>query len=798
MRIYGLWLLLFGNIVISQNCNYTFSGKVTDLHDGSPLVEARVAIAHTEKIVLTDENGNFIIPNLCNQTYTISVSHPLCTTKQYRIKIRGNTTKVFRLEHHIQELNEVIVKGKSYKKKTHSLLENRVLKKDLERFSSASIGDVLNNLSGVSSLNTGNTIVKPIINGLHSSRIITINNGVRMEDQEWGAEHAPNIDINSSGGITLIKGAGALQYGGDAIGGVIVSEISKTPLKDSLYGKTLFAGISNGRGGSLTAQLTKSYKNGWHGIFQGTYKRLGDTRAPDYTLSNTGVQGKNASLSIGFNGLNYGIEGYYSLFKNDIGILRASHIGGAEDQVLAINQQQPLIINDFTYNIAAPGQDVTHHLVKLSGFKKMNSRGKLSFQYDFQFNNRLEFDIRRGDDRNNASLDLELKTHTLKFDVDANISETSNLKTGILMRYQNNFANPDTGVRRLIPDYYKYHIGVYGILDHRFNEKWLAELGSRFDYNHMDVFKFYRTSFWESRNYDDLFSHIVVQELNNQILTNPKLNFYNFSATAGIKYSFKKYYDVYMNYSLASRSPNPSELFSEGLHHSASRIELGDLRFRSETAHKISLTFLYNNENVSVSINPYVNIIHNFIVIEPTGVQQTIRGNFQIWEYRQTDALLAGLDIDVSYKLAGNLRLYHRFSLVKGYDRTRDLPLIQMPPVRINSEMVYKNEKANNVRIALQSVYVFRQNEFPDNNFDVFIPGTGSFETVDVSTPPGAYHILNVNSSVDFNISKNSWITIGANINNILNTNYRDYLNRLRYYADDLGRNFLLSFKINY
>ena len=24
-----------------------------------------------------------------------------------------------------------------------------------------------------------------------------INNGVRMQDQEWGKEHAPNIDVNS-------------------------------------------------------------------------------------------------------------------------------------------------------------------------------------------------------------------------------------------------------------------------------------------------------------------------------------------------------------------------------------------------------------------------------------------------------------------------------------------------------------------------------------------------------------------------------------------------------------------------
>ena len=73
-----------------------------------------------------------------------------------------------------------------------------------------------------------------------------------------------------------------------------------------------------------------------------------------------------------------------------------------------------LIINDFTYQINAPKQDVTHHLSRINGFKRINNFGKLSFQYDFQRNYRLEFDVRRGEDKDNASLDLKLDTHTLE------------------------------------------------------------------------------------------------------------------------------------------------------------------------------------------------------------------------------------------------------------------------------------------------------------------------------------------------------------------------------------------------
>ena len=38
----------------------------------------------------------------------------------------------------------------------------------------------------------------------------------------------------------------------------------------------------------------------------------------------------------------------------------------------------------------------------------------------------------------------------------------------------------------------------------------------------------------------------------------------------------------------------------------------------------------------------------------------------------------------------------------------------------------------------------------------------------------------------------------GLEVDNILNTAYRDYLNRQRYFADDLGRNFRIQLKLNY
>ncbi|MDC7993646.1 TonB-dependent receptor [Altibacter sp. HG106] len=793
-----LTLLCSGFWAMAQSCDFTLNGTVIDLHDGTPLSGATVIVAGTEEAVLTDFDGSFTLGGLCDETYSLQISHPECSTRGFSVRVNENTTRTFRLEHHLESLDEVMITAQGYRTKVETLAENTIDLETIERQSNASLGDVLNTLSGVSTFSTGNAVVKPVINGLHSSRVTIINNGVRMEDQEWGAEHAPNIDVNTANSISVLKGASALQYSGDAIGGIVIAEPRAVPLSDSLFGKTIASFSSNGRGGSLTSQLTKSSGDGWFTTLQGSLKRYGDFEAPGYVLSNTGLSERAISLRVGLNKISYGFEGYYSFFSNTIGILRASHLGGAGDQVAAIESDEPLVIEPFTYEIDRPKQEVTHHTARFSGFKQIEGFGKIDAQYNFQYNQRFEFDIRRGDDADKPSVDLQLTTHRADVNMLWNERENTSVKAGITGMWQNNFADPDTGVRRLIPDYDEYNLGVYAIGEYEVSPQWTLELGGRFDYTFMDVDKFYRTSFWEARGYDEEFPELVVGEFGNQILTNPQLTFNNLSATAGTAYRFGNGLSILANYSFASRAPNPSELFSEGLHHSASRIELGDLRFTSEQAQKITLTLQRTSVGITFAVNPYVNFIEDFILIEPTGIRQTIRGNFQVWEYRQTAARLVGLDVDAQTGLTDWLDYQFQFSIVKGNDVDRERPLINMPPPRLRNGVSGSFLKEGQLRLGLQSEYVFRQNEFPNNNFEVFLPEQENDVLVDISTPPDAYHLIHFNGSYAFSIGSNSTAQVGLDVMNVFNTEYRDYLNRLRFYADDQGRNILLSLKINY
>lgn len=792
-KLFVLAFFLSATITLSQDCNYILSGKVIDIHDQTPLAGATIVVAGLEIYAQSDLDGNFQFDELCEGDYILQLSHPECSTQVFKLSMKKNISKTFRLEHHLESLNEIILSGQSYTTKTESLMENNLNEAELESFSGQSLGDALRNLSGVSSLNTGGAIVKPVINGLHSSRITLINNGVRMQDQEWGAEHAPNLDLNTAGRITVLKGASALQYSGDAVGGIIISEPKRVPIKDSLYGKSIFTFASNGRGGSNSTSITKSFDNGWFAQVLGTLKRYGDYEAPDYILSNTGSFERDAFVRFGQNKLDWGWEGHYSIFKKEIAILRASHLGGAEDQIAAINSPVPLIVEPFTYEINRPKQDVTHQVAQISAFKKLNKIGRLSASYDFQHNQRFEYDIRRGDDADKPSVDLKLTTHNFNLALETKIRNWD-FKIGTIFNYQENFANPETGVRRLIPDYEQFKIGAYAISNWALNEKWSLEAGMRFDRTTMDVFKFYRSSFWESRGYDELFPEIVVEDFGNQILTRPELSFNNFSGTLGATFEIASNWYLYSNFSLASRAPNASELFSEGLHHSASRIELGDLRFTSEESKKVSFT-LQKRGFISFSINPYLNVIDNFIIMEPTGVEQTIRGNFQVWEYRQAPVKLFGLDAEFSSQIVNHLYFDHTFSLTKGYEREPKTPLINMPPVNFSNSLRFEK---NRFQATLRQDYVFQQNEFPDTNFEVYLPETETTELVDVSTPPEAYQLWGISATYNFPFVGQSKMQVGMEIQNLFNTSYRDYLNRLRYYADDLGRNIIINTKINF
>lgn len=782
--------------VIGQACDNILLGEIVDFHDNSPLENAHIAITDKNVLAVSDKMGKFSFKGLCDGVVELEISHQECTTKFITVEINGDTFQKVSLEHHLEELQEVEVfsganeSGKSFQEAALSTDE-------LEKFNGNNLGDALKRISGISSLNTGANIVKPVVQGLNGSRVLMLNNKVRMQDMEWGEDHAPNIDVNANQAITVIKGAGALEYGGDAIGGVIVLDQLPIARTDSLYGKTQVNLSSNGRGGNIATSLVRSYQNGLYLKFQGAFKRLGDLAATDYQLSNTGISEKSASFIIEKRDFLQGWEAYYSYFNSDIGILSASHIGNIDDLIFAINSPLPTKINDFTYRIDAPRQEVTHHLAKIDYYRRFKGFGKFEIQYDFQDNRRFEFDVRRGDAANKPALDLNLTTHTASTSLMFDAKQGVSLKTGFLARFQNNFANPDTEVWRLIPDYDKVDFGFFTVADYGINANWKLDLGLRYDFTRIDAKKFYRTSRWEERGYDQEFGDLIIEDLGTQLLVNPVLDFHNMSFSGGAFHQFEENQNVRFNYAFSQRAPNPSELFSDGLHHSAARIELGDLKIKSERSSKVSASYGYNGESWGFEFTPYFNKINDFILIEPQSVEYTNRGAFPVWSYRQTNAELLGVDVTIYHNWNHQLRSNHRFSWVRGTDKVNAIALINMPAANLYNELGWVKKNWNGLAVTLESQLVFEQGRFPPN-INVFSPQQGQEVELDINSSPPAYHLLALDIGAQFTLLKTNDLGIGLRATNLLNSSYRDYLNRMRYFVDDLGRNISLRLLFNY
>jgi iron complex outermembrane receptor protein len=91
----------------------------------------------------------------------------------------------------------------------------------------------------MSQITTGATLSKPIIRGLGFNRVITMHDGVRQEDNQWGEEHSLHIDEYSIDRYEIIRGAGSLMYGSDGIGGVM-SVISILPPENTSLAETFY------------------------------------------------------------------------------------------------------------------------------------------------------------------------------------------------------------------------------------------------------------------------------------------------------------------------------------------------------------------------------------------------------------------------------------------------------------------------------------------------------------------------------------------------------------------------------
>ncbi|MBL7882783.1 MAG: TonB-dependent receptor, partial [Bacteroidia bacterium] len=590
-------------------------------------------------------------------------------------------------------------------------------------------------------------------------------NGIRQESQQWGSEHAPEIDPFIANKLTVVKGANGVRYGSDAIAGVVLVE--PNALRDSagIGAELNLVGMSNGRGGVVSAIIDQNFKKlsalSWR--LQGTLKKVGSVEAPKYILKNTGVEEYNFSAAMGWNKKRYGAEIFYSQFNTTIGVFSGAHIGNVTDLMMAIDRPEPLEKSEFTYKIDRPYQHIEHELFKASAYLLTGDVGKLSFIYARQYNLRNEFDKHKSRNDSIAALNRpELKYQITSHTADV-LWEHHSIKkfTGTIgisgMKQSNTYQG-----RFFIPNFRSYTGGVY-IVERYTKNKFQLELGIRYDYRFLQIYKYV-----------------------NNVIVSPKYNFDNTSGTIGAIYKYSSKAIVSLNAGTAWRAPNVNELHSKGIHHGAATYEIGNENLKAEKAYNVIANFTFiGHKKWMLDMSGYYKRIVDFIYLKPKfPATVTISGAFPTFEYTQTDATLTGMDMHVSYNITPQLVISEKVSMLRAVDNKTKNYLVQMPADRFTTELTYnfKNRKRlNETYITLGGMYENKQWRVAANS--------------DYMPPPKAYFLLNAEIGTTFQFNKQK-IVVAIGGTNLLHTSYRNYMNRFRYYADEIGRNFTLRVKI--
>lgn len=754
-------VLILSSLVFSlsaqDSCTYQLSGYVIDDHDRSLLSGSKIYLKDSKREVFADSTGYYVFPGLCAGTYVFYCKHFGCDAVKETVTIIGNTEQNFYPEHHV-EFESVDVVAKRIEEAT-SLGTRQMSDKDKNEVKGLSLGDGLTKLNGVTKLSTGNNISKPVIHGLHSNRILILNNGVRQEGQQWGNEHAPEIDPFIADELAVVKGANSVRYGPDAIGGVILvnpKELRKTP---GIAGELNVVGLSNGRQGNLSATLNGNFSKltplRWR--LQGTLKQGGNVNSPDYYLKNTGSKEYNFSYAIGYLKPKYGIDFFYSQFNTDIGIFSASHFGNLTDLQQAFEAEEPLESADFTYDLDRPRQHIEHELFRSKAYLVTGTKGKLSATYARQYNKRLEYDKHAPLNDSLANLNLpalqfELTTHTGELIWEHIRMHSFKGSVGITGFHQGNTYEG----RFFIPNFRKMGAGIFWIENWRSKSKKLEiESGVRFDNIHQRIYM------WEG-----------------ETIISPAQNFMNMSGTVGAIYTVNKELVLRSNLGTAWRPPNVNELYSDGLHHGAASIEKGDSTLVTEKAINLSASLEYTGKKLSIVFDGYYKIINDFIYLKPTLVPTlTIKGAFPTFVHDQVDAHLRGFDLTVNYSITPEFKVISKASILRAFNQTNKDHLVMMPADRFENSLEYNfkdGKKLANAYVSLSVLSVLQQTRVPENS--------------DYAAPPEGYTLLSFSAGMDIPLKTNA-ISLGVTVNNLLNTRYRDYMNRFRYFTDEMGRN---------
>ncbi|QCY69475.1 TonB-dependent receptor [Antarcticibacterium flavum] len=524
--------------------------------------------------VMTREDGSYSIENIRPGKYILTASSVGYLKEVREVLVQPDSLLIinFELIPSRDELGEILIidRRAGLNNKTPYNISSIELKGLKNTGSPGGLMGVLREAPGVYGAELGQGIVKPFIRGLGFTRIVTIYQGNKLKNHQWGADHGLGVNDLGIENVDIIKGPASVLYGSGALGGVLLVNDTESYLQSNSItgsaGATLNT-VSNGY--RFNASAGKKFRNDLFFATDIAYENHADYRDGNNSIiGNSRFNVKTLRLHAGMNRQRFKNKLSFSYNDQQLGII-------TDEEMLP---GESLATHEWAREMQLPFQKVEDLLLSYNQ-KTFHSNVETILHLSHHRNTREEIET------SFDATDLGLKqSHTfynarIKFP-QGTISHSFGVQGSYLTNH--NLSNAQD---ILIPDANLIETGLYYLAGMDLNS-WFLQGALRYDYREV-------TAIASSPNLVEN-EFILPGNPGDKELTRI---FSGTTASLGATKMLNKNHIFKLNISGGFRAPDLAELFSNGPHPGTSRFEKGNDQFEREQSLQADLSYTLQKKN---------------------------------------------------------------------------------------------------------------------------------------------------------------------------------------------------------
>ncbi|MEY4144511.1 MAG: hypothetical protein RLZZ335_363 [Bacteroidota bacterium] len=792
--VYTLWVytlayVFIPNGVYGQSTHDTLVGKVLD-PKGHPLSTVEIYLDSNDVGTLTDENGVFRIspfPRLPINLYGRHLGYEL-----HRLSItqplKPSDTVLMILIPSSLTLGEVLVEGDAGQFSWQlGQTTERMSTENLRRQGGITMMQALERLPGITQLQTGIGLAKPVIRGMSFNRVAVTDGNIRQEGQQWGIDHGLEVDPFQIEEVRIVKGPSSLLYGSDAVAGVI-QLVSKpiVPL-DKMEGSMSLIGrsVNDHFGGHLALQGVLN--RNWNWSISATAHNYSDYRLPadsfSYNRFRIPLPGKRLENTAGREvHTAFGLQKSFGSGRTQFSYKRFGQKIGFFPGALGRPLEYKLDPNPTRGDVQSPQQLIVHHRLG-SHTEIRRALGDWEVDLGAQYNDRRELSNPhahgRGylDSNQQLSHGMWLGTASWNIRFQPHRHGKNRLMMGSSGQLQQNRIG---GYEFLIPAYSASQYGLFLIRKVRFGRGWEASTGIRTDMSRQSSQAYidrYRTD-------SGFVDRLRAPELQRQYMST--------TASVGINWSDVQGNALNMHFGNSFRLPGLPELASNGVHHGSFRHEQGDSSLRPEQGWQFDVGGTWNQGRLTCRGSTYFNYFSRYIYLRPTGYFSFLPEGGQIFKYSQGRVIHSGAELQLDYRMGRSNTITAVGEYVWMQNVATGVPLPWSPPSSLwlswNRVMNRSHSKIDQSRPLSTGFF----------NIDWILVAAQKRTDRNEEPTPG-YHLLQLQAGWQRPLGNGCLWVLRLQAQNLLNRHYLNHLSRYRLIQlPEPGRNLQLIISLQF